>query len=254
MDMQKIPGGNLVIPALILGVCFMGGTIYAAKTAYRMKSLSNTISVTGSAERILKSDVAKWSGSFSRTVGVNELKQGYSDMKKDWETVQGFLKNSGLEEKAISQMPITVSQNTECVSAGPEQPCASTRLSGYTLRQSFGVESTNVDKVTAIAQQAGAKLADAGIVLEGSSPEFYYSKLADLKLEMLAEATKSATQRANQIITNSGAKLGNVVEAGMGVFQITAVNSTEISDYGSYDTSSIDKKVTAIVRASYTIK
>lgn len=253
METTKPLSSPITLGALILGLAFVVGTGYAANTAYRMKALSNEISVTGSAERLLKSDVAKWSAGFSRTVGVDGLKQGYADMKKDWETVHEFLKNSGIDEKTISQQPISVNQNTECVAIG-DQACATTRLSGYTLRQSFGVESSEVDKVTAVAQQAGAKLADANIVLEGNSPEFYYSKLADLKLEMLAEATKSATQRANQIITSSGAKLGNVVSAGMGVFQITAVNSTDISDYGSYDTSSIDKKVTAIVRASYTIK
>lgn len=250
---NKSLNNQLIIASVIGGLCFILGVGYAAKTAYKMKALSNTIGVTGSAERNITSDVAKWNASFSLTVGVDGLKQGYADMARDWSTVESFLKNSSIDMKTVSQLPISINQNTECVAIG-DQACATTRLSGYTLRQSFTIESNDVSRVTAVAQGAGAKLADAGIVLEGGSPEFYYSKLADLKLEMLGEATKSATERAKQIVESSGGNLGNVVSAGMGVFQITAVNSTEISDYGTYDTSSIEKKVTAIVRASYTIK
>ncbi|HOG24446.1 MAG TPA: SIMPL domain-containing protein, partial [Candidatus Omnitrophota bacterium] len=42
--------------------------------------------------------------------------------------------------------------------------------------------------------------------------------------------------------------------ARMGVFQITPVNSTSVSDWGENDTSSVEKKVTAVVNASFSIE
>ena len=84
--------------------------------------------------------------------------------------------------------------------------------------------------------------------------EYYYSKLADLKLTMLAAATQNAKDRASRIATSTGATLGPIQSASMGVFQVTAVNSTDISDYGAYDTTTIDKRVTAVVRSSFTVR
>lgn len=40
----------------------------------------------------------------------------------------------------------------------------------------------------------------------------------------------------------------------MGVFQITPLYSTEVSDYGINDTTSIDKEITAVVNCEFIIK
>jgi hypothetical protein len=71
---------------------------------------------------------------------------------------------------------------------------------------------------------------------------------------MLAEATKNAKDRAERIAESSGSKVGSMRSADMGVFQVMAVNSTEVSDYGAYDTTSIDKNVMAVVRASFSLR
>ena len=71
---------------------------------------------------------------------------------------------------------------------------------------------------------------------------------------MLEEASKNAKERAEAIAKSTGNKVGNVKSASQGVFQVTQKNSTEVSDYGSYDTSTVDKKITAIVRASFEVK
>ena len=71
---------------------------------------------------------------------------------------------------------------------------------------------------------------------------------------MMGEATKNAMERASRIAESTGRKINQVQSATMGVFQVTSVNSTDISDYGFYDTSAIQKKVTAVVRASFDLK
>ena len=90
-------------------------------------------------------------------------------------------------------------------------------------------------------------------MLESEPPRYLYTKLADLKIEMLAEATRDATARARQIADNSGAKLGAIREARMGVMQINPVHSTAVSDSGNNDTSSLQKEITAVVTARFAL-
>jgi hypothetical protein len=92
----------------------------------------------------------------------------------------------------------------------------------------------------AAASRKITELIQEGVVVESSAPTYIYTKLADLKIEMLAEATKDATARARQIAENSGARLGAIREARMGVMQINPVHSTAVSDSGNNDTSSLE--------------
>ncbi|HRI54143.1 MAG TPA: SIMPL domain-containing protein, partial [Pseudomonadota bacterium] len=65
--------------------------------------------------------------------------------------------------------------------------------------------------------------------------------------QILGEATKDARTRADEIAANSGCSIGEVRQAQMGVIQITQPDSTEVSGYGRYDTSTIDKDVSVVV-------
>ena len=70
---------------------------------------------------------------------------------------------------------------------------------------------------------------------------------------MLREATKDAKKRAEEIASSSGNKIGAIRSAKMGVFQITPVNSYDVSDWGNNDTTSLEKKVNAVVKADFAI-
>ena len=70
---------------------------------------------------------------------------------------------------------------------------------------------------------------------------------------MLGEAAKDAKVRAEKIAASTGNSIGAVRSARMGVMQITAADSTEVSDAGISDTSSIDKDVTAVVNVSFAV-
>jgi hypothetical protein len=86
------------------------------------------------------------------------------------------------------------------------------------------------------------------------APEFLFTRLADLRIALLEEATRDAKQRAEAITRSTGGRVGAVREARMGVFQITPRYSTEVSDYGVYDLTSVDKDVTAVVRVTFTVR
>jgi hypothetical protein len=110
-----------------------------------------------------------------------------------------------------------------------------------------------VDKVAQIARQA-TELINQGILLESMPPEYHYTKLGELKIEMLSEAAKDAKERAKQIASSTGSDIGSVRSAKMGVMQITPADSNEVSDYGMNDTTALEKDITAVVNVSFAIE
>ena len=70
----------------------------------------------------------------------------------------------------------------------------------------------------------------------------------------LAEATKDAQHRGQILVEATGAHLGGLRGVDVGVFQVTSPNSTEVEDYGVYDTSTLDKDVTAVVNVTFALK
>ncbi len=256
---QDTTGRGLVVPAIILTLGIVLSAGLAAKAYERGRMADNEVSVTGSAEREIESDVGKWSFRITRTAEGSALQAGTAQLKKDVEEVRGYLRGQGVKETEISVQPpqtsiVCDSQQNVIYGASGDQLCGGNRIVGYSFSQNIVVETREPGQLGKIAEEATNQLAGKGIVLNSGGVEFFYSKLRELKLEMLGEATKDATERARKIVESADAKLGAVRSAGMGVFQVTAPNSIDISDYGAYDTSSIKKKVTAIVRASYAVK
>jgi len=101
---------KIIITGIILGLCFIAGVYVNAQFNYKARQLDNTLSVTGSAKQQIVSDTAKWRSSFSRTVLLGGLNEGYSQMKEDEKLVLNFLKISGIEEKDIIISPVTMNQ------------------------------------------------------------------------------------------------------------------------------------------------
>ena len=91
-------------------------------------------------------------------------------------------------------------------------------------------------------------------MVKPSSPKFTYTKLPEKRIDMLAKATKDARIRAEAIVRETGSELGSVKKVNTGVFQITIPNSTRVSSWGSYDTSTIKKDITAVMGVTFTVK
>ncbi len=239
----------LIVASFIVGVSFVATAAVVGDTFYRVKSLGNTISVTGSAERTIVSDTAKWTARVTRSAALDGVKEASAALRADVARTVDLLHAGGVKDEQITVQPMNVYPNY----SGNEGRYGAGTLIGYTLDQRIIVESSDVKGVTSLAQDVPSKLLQGGAIASTDSLEYYYSKLGDLKLEMLAEATKNARDRALRIVGSTGSSLGQLQSAGMGVFQVTSVNSTEISDYGAYDTSTIQKKVTSVVRASFLV-
>jgi len=209
---------------------------------------ANTISVTGLGSRDFVSDLIVWSGSFMKK--NMELKVAYADLDKDRERIKEYLISKGLKEKNIVFSAIQIDKDFDNVYDNSGNITKSV-FTGYRLTQSVQVESKEVDKVENISRQV-SELINSGVEFYSNKPEYYYTKLAELKIEMIAEATKDACTRAEKIAKNAGSDVGRLKNANMGVFQIVAQNSSEEYSWGgSFNTSSKRKTATITVDLQY---
>lgn len=239
-------------PLSILGFCLLAGMVLASWIASNgliqaKRSSEQVITVTGSASTNIVSDLASWECRFSQR--SNNLKTAYGKLQQDFEVVHQYLREQGVQE--VDMKPTTINTETLFVKDAQGQP--TNEVSGYNLEQGIQVTSHQVDRLQQIANQANA-LINQGISIRSNAPEFFYTKLDGLKVKMLGEATRNAKQRALSMAQYTNNNIGLMRSAQMGVFQITAPNSTEISDYGVNDTTSRDKKITAVVSVSFAVQ
>ena len=123
----------------------------------------------------------------------------------------------------------------------------------YNLSQPIVIKSNDVQKIKEISSEIQSLL-DQGIDINVTNTEYFYSGLSELKVDLLKEATKDAKDRATGMLKATHNRPGKIQSVNMGVFQITPVDSTNVSDMGINDTSSIDKKVTAVANVVFRIK
>jgi uncharacterized protein len=205
------------------------------------------ITVTGSARKRIKSDLVVWSAAV--TYQAPTLADAYRSLSENVPRVKQYLIGKGIAENEITISSISTTTLRKSDENGQE----SSEISGYSLRQELQVRSTEIDKIGQIAREA-TELINQGILIESNAPQYLYTKLGDLKIEMLGEAAKDAKMRAERIAASTGNSIGTVRSAKMGVMQITAADSTEVSDAGISDTSSIDKDITAVVNIGFAVE
>jgi len=249
MEGAKILRNSQII---VLGLCIAVATIVSSVILSQgflkiTKFVKEQISVTGSAQKEIKSDYIVWRGSFS--IREADLKTGYKKLGDDLEKVKKYFSGKGIGENEIVVSQIFINKIYKKNDKGFD----TNEIQWYVLSQTIEVRSNDVEKVDAVSR-GSTELINENIEFESMSPEYFYTKLDELKIEMLAKATENAKLRAENMVKATGNKIGFMRSAKMGVFQITSLNSTEVSDYGVNDTSTLEKKVTAVVSASFAIE
>jgi hypothetical protein len=210
------------------------------------------ISATGSATRDFLSDLATWSGGFSAR--GESTQEAYAIIKEHSDIVKQYLLDNGVTEDEFSFWAVDISQqympeyNDEGMYVGE-------RFDGYLLRQRVDISSSDVDKVETLSRSI-TQLIDYGVDFWPETPSYYYTKLDELKLEMIEQATQNAKQRVDILAENSGSEAGKLLNANLGVFQIMAQNSAldEFSASGAFNTSSKWKTASITVRLYYAVK
>jgi len=212
----------------------------------RSKKGDQTITVTGSARKRIRSDLVIWKAGVSYQSTV--LSDAYRALAESVPRVKAYMISKGIAENQITISSIS-SQTLHAKSNDGED---TGQITGYSLKQELEVRSNDVDKIAKIAREA-TELINQGILLESMPPEYHYTKLGDLKIEMLADAAKDAQLRAKKIAESTGSSIGSVRSARMGVLQITPADSNEVSGEGMNDTSALEKDITAVVNISFAV-
>lgn len=213
----------------------------------RVKAAQQTITVTGSAKKQIRSDLVIWRAWIAHQSG--DMRSAYADLRASMATVRAYLQEKGVPADQIVETSIQTYALHPMSDSGME----TSEIVGYRLQQGVEIRSSDVDGITRISREA-TELIDQGIALESMQPEYLYTKIQEVKVEMLAAAARDAKLRAEQIADATGNEIGSVRSARMGVLQITPANSVEVSDYGMNDTSSLDKDITAVVSMEFEIR
>ena len=232
----------LIIALAVILTGYILGNAFKNRYDYQ-----NTIAVTGAGKTDFESDLVVWSGYFQKK--SPELKEAYAQLDSDRNIIKGYLKDKGIKDEEIVFSSVSINRDYE--SYYDQNGKYVSRFSGYNLEQSVSIQSNNIDQIESLSREV-TELINRGVELYSNSPQYYYTNLESLKLELIAKATSDGRQRAENIATESNARLGDLQSASMGVFQIIGQNSSENYSWGgAYNTSSRKKTATITVKLSF---
>ncbi len=215
---------------MIVGGYLLGNGLLRAKEAER------SVTVRGLAERDVMADLATWTLSYSST--STDLSAAQAKSQADTRAITGFFAGLGFPANSVQPTGANVSSYTD------------NGVTRYTVRQRMTLRSNDVER----AQKAVAKqfdLIDRGVLLEeGSAISYTFTKLNDIKPEMVAEATKDARASAEQFAKDSGTSVGSIKDATQGYFTIEARDG-EGGGWGAADTPY--KKVRVVTTVDFSL-
>jgi hypothetical protein len=238
--------GTVVAIGLLASVWVASSTWERVKT----KPEERTIRVTGSAKKRIVSDLIQWSATIE--VENSDRSAAYRELRSHAGQTVAYLTKMGVEEDAIRVSSASVRRlfETEYIGAGDER-IEREIDKGFMLTQEIVVSSHDVATVEKASREV-TSLLEAGISIESGTPQYIYTKLGELKVEMLAAASADARARADHIVEAAGGdEISRLLGADMGIININRPNSRESSWDGNNDTSSVEKDIITIVHATF---
>jgi hypothetical protein len=231
---------RFILPALIMGICLI-----LAGGLRNIKS-DKSINITGSAKQLIVADLGILKGNFN--ISGATAQDAYRELERQRPLVISFLKSKGFKDADIDLKTISVYPQYNYGQNGQQLDVRS-----YVINQSLEVSDKDVNLIKDVSI-AIASLFEQGLNFNVNPPEYYYTKLSDVKVVIQAEAAKDAMIRGEKVAEATNSKLGKLTSARMGVLQITPENSNITSGYGINDVSSIRKEITAVVSANFEIE
>lgn len=240
----------VIVIALGLTVSLVTSTVVASRAyagrAEQTASEHRTIDVKGSTRKHIRSDQAVWSIS---VIGRGAaLTDAFAILDDGVRRVKQFLTDMDFSDAEVGVSAIDTTEHFARDAKGN----LTRDITEYTLQRRFTITTADVDRVSRTAGRV-TQLIENGVHVLSYSPEYYFTELAQLKIDLMAAASADARERAEKIAESTGCRLGELRDARMGVLQITRPHSTEVSSYGIYDTGTIDKDVRAVVSATFGI-
>jgi len=234
---------------LLAGLFLASGLVLSAfliTRAWMRIAESQAIVVTGSARKDVRADFVIWRGSVTTEAGT--LVAAQRALRADLDRVIAFSQANQITNQLVSPINIQEVRSTEKLPDGTVQQ----KTVGYRLTQTVEIHSSDVDRIAQLDRDS-SKLVEQGILFTPAPLEFIYTHAGEAKVEMLAEATRDARARAEQIAVQGGRAIHQLRSAKMGVFQITPIHSIQTSAEGMNDTTTLDKTIRAVVTASFSM-
>lgn len=200
---------------IFLGLSVLGYMIYSATLQY--KQFERSITVKGLSEREYPSDIVIWPIKFA--LASNDLEKLYIDIENSTLKIKTYLEKSGIKEEEISFLvPSIFDKSAQQYSDNVESKYR------YTATQTVSVYSQNIDAVRKV-QASLSELGKQGIVFlsddYNAQTEYLFTRLNEVKPQMIEEATKEARMVAEKFAQDSQSKLGKIKKASQGQFTIT---------------------------------
>lgn len=252
MENKTITSKTLWFSALILSLGFIISAAVIGYTIKQFKGTNNSITVKGLAEKPIKADSARWEISLQTSHASDSIPQAYQLLDEEMKTLQAFFTEHGFKSAEIqlgnkSSQPYY--QEVE-----NEEGKTKREFKGYLAMQSLIVTTRDIQKIEKTAKDAYL-LDEKGIGIE-QKPEYLVSNLEDIKMSLIANATKNAHSRANEFAKVGGVDVGTMRSASQGAFYILPESgSDDDSDYGgAYDKATINKIARVVVTINYSIE
>ncbi len=226
-----------------LGVCFIVGLMILGLFLVKSRDEDKTLRIVGYANKQFVSDLVKWNLTVQKTSNPGGLSAAYRSLSADVSAFRQFLIEKGIPAKEISIQPVNSSPMYDNYGA----------ITSYSLTQNLFIITNQIENIEKQALNPDF-FADKGLLLQMSNLSYLYTKLPELKKELLAAATTDALARAREVSSAAKVRLGKMREARGGVFQITEPYSTDVSDYGIYNTSTRDKSISVTLSAVFELK
>jgi len=211
-----------------------------------IRNANDTITVTGASTERITSDYVDWSVEVSQSGPSQQA--SYQGLQPAVERTVAFLRAQGI---AADELELDSVKSEKEIVRDPRN--GELRSTTWTTKQAILIGSWDVAKIYKISGRIG-QLIGQGIPLTINEPAYTYTRLAEKRVDMLAKATRDARNRAGAIARQAGSGIGAITNADTGTFQITVPNSTEANNYGSYDTSTIDKDITAVMAVTFRVE
>ena len=206
---------------LILGVfIFLGLSTLGyllGKSAIEFKQLDRSVTVKGLSEREQSADIVIWPIQF--TEAGNDLEGLYGTIEKSTAKIQAFLEKNGINPGEVTfASPSITDKSAQQYGTSPKAEFR------YTAIQTVTVYSENIDAVRAVKGKL-SELGKQGIVFSvvdyQAQTEYIFTRLNEIKPEMIEEATRKAREVAEKFALDSKSRLGKIKTASQGQFSIS---------------------------------
>ncbi len=241
-------------PASLTATIIAAGVVIAAALwartgveLFRIKHGEKRIVVTGSATRRIRSDFVVWRARVKSQ--APEMAQAYKKLASDVPTVVQFLRSRGIQGGQIKVSATTIHEIHARDREGHEMPETTV---AFVTEQLIEVSSGEIEKVERVSRES-TDLIDRGVYIHSDPPLYIYTKLAELKVQMVAEASRDARNRAEQMALQAKTRVKSVISERMGVMQINPAYETSVSAEGNNDRTCLEKDVLAVATAEFGI-